>query len=48
MVMDQLRTTAKHLCALAVRASENGRQGVEDIFDVIVVNEKLILVMMWI
>ncbi|KAF2896772.1 hypothetical protein ILUMI_09390, partial [Ignelater luminosus] len=36
MVMDQLRTTAKHLCALAVRASENGRQGVEDIFDVIV------------
>uniref|UniRef100_A0A1Y1L7K7 Large proline-rich protein BAG6 n=1 Tax=Photinus pyralis TaxID=7054 RepID=A0A1Y1L7K7_PHOPY len=36
MVVDQIRTTGRQLCALAVRASQNGRQGVENIFNLIV------------
>ncbi|KAF5303718.1 hypothetical protein FQR65_LT00862 [Abscondita terminalis] len=35
MVVDQIRTTGRQFCALAVRASQNGRQGVENIFDII-------------
>ncbi|KAK4877337.1 hypothetical protein RN001_009843 [Aquatica leii] len=35
MVVDQIRTTGRQFCALALRASQNGRQGVENIFDLI-------------
>ncbi|KAF5302679.1 hypothetical protein FQA39_LY10175 [Lamprigera yunnana] len=35
MMVDQIRTTGRQLCALAVRASRNGREGVENIVNVI-------------
>lgn len=35
MVVDQIHTTGRQLCALAVRASQNGRPGVENIFNLI-------------
>lgn len=38
-LVDQVVTTLKHMCALILRASQNGQPGVEQIFEEIVVRD---------